>query len=133
MVIDTSALVAILQRESERRLLIEAIEAADARLMSIATFVEISIVIEARHGAEGLRDLDHFIDRAGIELVPVDAEHGMAARGAFGRFGKGRHRAGLNYGDCFSYALAILRGEPLLFKGDDFVHTDVATVAFDEG
>jgi ribonuclease VapC len=128
MVVDTSALVAILQREPERRVFIEAIEAADARLASVATFVEISIVIEARHGAEGLRDLDHFISRAGIELVPVDAEHGKVACGAFSRFGKGRHRAGLNYGDCFSYALAISTGEPLLFKGDDFVHTDVTIV-----
>ena len=110
---------------------IEAIEAADARLLSVATFVEISIVVEVRHGAEGLRDLDHFIGRAGIELVPVDAEHGDVARTAFTRFGKGRHRAGLNYGDCFSYALAISTGEPLLFKGDDFVHTDVATVDLD--
>ena len=125
MVIDTSALVAILQREPERRAFIEAIEAADARLLSVATFVEISIVVEVRHGAEGLRDLDHFIRRASIELVPVDAEHGDVARTAFTRFGKGRHRAGLNYGDCFSYALAISTGEPLLFKGDDFVHTDV--------
>lgn len=130
MVIDTSALVAILQREPERRRFIEAIEAADVRLMSVATFVEISIVIEARHGAEGLRDLDHFINRAGIELVSVDIEQGTTARGAFVRYGKGRHRAGLNYGDCFSYALAILKGEPLLFKGDDFVHTDIATVGF---
>ena len=128
MVIDTSALVAILQREPERRPFIEAIEVADARLMSVATFVEISIVIEARHGAEGLRDLDHFIARAGIELVAVDPEHGTMARSAFNRFGKGRHRAGLNYGDCFSYALAMLTGEPLLFKGDDFVHTDLVTV-----
>jgi ribonuclease VapC len=128
MVIDTSALVAILQREPERRVFIEAIEAADARLISVATFVEISIVVEARHGAEGLRDLDHFIGRAGIELVPVDTEHGNLARGAFVRFGKGRHRAGLNYGDCFSYALAISTGEPLLFKGDDFMHTDLTTV-----
>ena len=128
MVIDTSALVAILQRGPERRAFIEAIEAADARLMSAATFVEISIVIEVRHGAEGLRDLDHFIGRAGIEIVAVDADHGNVARSAFSRFGKGRHRAGLNYGDCFSYALAISTGEPLLFKGDDFVHTDVAMV-----
>ena len=67
-----------------------------------ATFVEIPIVIELRHGAEGLRDLDHFIGRAGIELVPVDAEHGKLACSAFSRFEKGRHRAGLNYGDCFS-------------------------------
>ena len=131
MVIDTSALVAILQREPERRAFVEAIEAADARLLSVATFVEISIVVEVRHGAEGLRDLDHFIGRAGIELVPVDAEHGDVARTAFTRFGKGRHRAGLNYGDCFSYALALSTGEPLLFKGDDFVHTDVATVDLD--
>src|SRR5262245_33815137 len=131
MVVDTSALVALLQREPERRAFIEAIEAADARLMSVATFVEISIVIEARHGAEGLRDLDHFISHAGIELVAVDAEHGRLARGAFSLFGKGRHRAGLNYGDCFSYALAMLTGQPLLFKGDDFVHTDVAMVDFD--
>ncbi len=93
--------------------------------MSVATFVEISIVIEARHGAEGLRDLDHFISRAAIELVAVDPEQGKMARSAFNRFGKGRHRAGLNYGDCFSYALAMLMGEPLLFKGDDFVHTDL--------
>jgi ribonuclease VapC len=128
MVIDTSALVAILQREPERRAFIEAIEAADARLMSVATFVEISIVIEARHGSEGLRDLDHFISRAGIELVSVDTEHGEVARTAFSRFGKGRHRAGLNYGDCFSYALAIVTEEPLLVKGDDFVHTDVRLV-----
>jgi ribonuclease VapC len=133
MVIDTSALVAILQREPERRPFIEAIEAADARLMSVATFVEISIAIEARHGAEGLRDLDHFIARAGIELVPVDAEHGKVACRAFSRFGKGRHRAGLNYGDCFAYALATSTGEPLLFKGDDFVHTDVTLVDLGRG
>jgi ribonuclease VapC len=133
MVIDTSALVAILQREPERRSFIEAIEAADARLMSVATFVEISIVVEARHGAEGVRDLDYFIGRAGIELVAADAELGRAARSAFSRFGKGRHRASLNYGDCFSYALATLMGEPLLFKGDDFVHTDVTLVDLGSG
>jgi ribonuclease VapC len=128
MVIDTSALVAILLGEPERRAFIEAIEAADARLMSVATFVEISIVIDARHGAEGVRDLEHFIARAGIELVPVDGEHGKTACSAFSRFGKGRHRAGLNFGDCFSYALAMSTGEPLLFKGNDFVHTDVTMV-----
>jgi len=89
MVIDTSALVATLQGEPERRAFIEAIEAADARLMSVATFVEISIVIEARYGAEGLRDLDHFIGRAAIEVAPVDAEHSKVACSAFSRFGKG--------------------------------------------
>ena len=126
MVIDTCALVAILDGEPERRAFIETIEAADSRHMSVATFVESSIVIEARYGAEGLRDLDRFATRAGIEQVAVDIEQGQIARGAFSRFGKGSHRAALNYGDCFSYALAIFLGEPLLCKGDDFIHTDLA-------
>ena len=126
MVIDTSALVAILQGQPERRRFIETIEAADARRISVATFVEVSIVVDARNGAEGLRDLDRFIARAGIELVPADVEQAQAAREAFTRFGKGRHRAALNYGDCFSYALAAVLGEPLLCKGDDFIHTDIA-------
>jgi ribonuclease VapC len=125
MVIETSALLAILQREPERRIFIEAIEAADVARMSVASFVEASIVIEARYGAEGLRDLDRFISRANIELIPVNPDQGHLARSAFSRFGKGRHRAGLNYGDCFSYAAAIGVGEPLLCKGDDFIHTDV--------
>lgn len=129
MVIDTSALLAILQGEPERRAFIEAIESADTRRMSVATFVEVSIVIDARLGAEGLRGLDLFTDRAGIELVPVDVEQGRVARDAYARFGKGRHRAALNYGDCFSYALATVLGEPLLFKGGDFGHTDVAAAS----
>jgi ribonuclease VapC len=128
MVIDTSALVAILRDEPERRAFIEAIEAADVRLMSAATFVEVSIVIEARLGADGARTLDLFLSRATIEITPVDLGQAHAARQAYVRFGRGRHRAGLNYGDCFAYALARERGEPLLFKGDDFVHTDVASV-----
>lgn len=125
MVIDTSALLAILLDEPERRTFNEALEAADSRVMSAATFVEISIVIESRFGAEGLRDLDLFLERAGIELVPVDIEHAYLARRAFSRFGKGRHPAGLNYGDCFAYALAMIREEPLLYKGDDFGQTDI--------
>jgi len=125
MVIDTSALVAILQREPERRSFLEAIEAADSIRMSVASFVETSIVIESRYGAEGLHDLDRLVSRAGIELVLVDREQGQLARSAFSRFGKRRHRAGLNYGDCFAYAAAISLGEPLLCKGDNFIHTDV--------
>src|SRR5438445_3585439 len=125
MVIDTSALIAILQREPERRSFLEVIESADSTRMSVASFVESSMVIESRYGAEGLRDLDQFISRASIELMPVDREQGQLARSAFSRFGKGRHRAGLNYGDCFAYAAAISLGEPLLCKGDDFTHTDV--------
>ena len=126
MVIDTSALLAILGNEPERRAFNEAIETAASRLLSTANYLEAWIVLEARYGAEGARDLDVFIDRAGIELVDVDALQARAACRAFSRFGKGRHRAGLNFGDCFAYALATAREETLLFKGDDLGHTDVA-------
>ncbi len=125
MVIDTSALLAILQDEPERRSFNEALEAAERRSMSTATFVETSIVIEARYGAEGLRDFDALLKTAAIELVAVDTEQAEIARTAFSRFGKGRHPAGLNHGDCFTYALAKARGEPLLFKGRDFAQTDL--------
>jgi ribonuclease VapC len=133
MVIDTSAILAILQREPERRRFLEAIEAADSARMSVASFVESSIVIESRYGAEGLHDLDRFIARANIELISVDREQGQLARSAFSRFGKGRHRAGLNYGDCFSYGAAMSLGEPLLSKGDDFIHTDVPIPEIENG
>ena len=129
MVIDTSAVVAILRDEPEQQRFSKAIEAAEVRLMSIATFVEASIAIEGRLGAEGARELDRFLNRAEIELVPVDLEQGRAARDGFDLYGKGRHRAALNYGDCFSYALARTRDEPLLCKGDDFAHTDVVLVS----
>ena len=125
MVIDTSALIAILRDEPERPQFVDAIEQADARRMSAATLVEISIVIDATRGSDGLRDLDHFLAAAHVELVPVEADHAHEARRAFGRFGKGRHRAALNFGDCFSYALAKIVNEPLLCKGNDFVHTDI--------
>jgi ribonuclease VapC len=125
MVVDTSALLAILKNEPERRSLNEALESADSRRISAANFVEVSIVIEARLGAAGQRDLDHFLERAAIEIVDVDVEQAREARRAFSRFGKGRHRAGLNFGDCFAYALAMTLGEPLLFKGGDFAKTDV--------
>lgn len=126
MVIDTSAIVAILTGEPERASFIESVEAADSRLLSAATLVETSIVIENRYGAEGVRDLDLFLTTAGVDVVPVDGDQALVARRAFSRFGKGRHRAGLNFGDCFSYALATTRAEPLLFKGQDFVHTDIS-------
>ena len=96
MVVDTSALLAILLDEPERRIFNKAIETAESCLMSTATFVEVSMVIESRFGTEGLRDLDLFLERADIDLVPVDVEQAHAARRAFSRFGKGRHRAGLN-------------------------------------
>jgi ribonuclease VapC len=129
MVIDPSALLAILQDEPERRAFNELIEAASERRLSAASFVELSIVVEARLGAEGIRDLDLFLATAGIELVAFDAAQARVAREGFRRFGKGRHPAGLNLGDCFSYALARTLNEPLLFKGDDFPLTDV-TAAF---
>lgn len=131
MVIDTSAVLAILADEPERRAFNEAIEAAEARVMSVASFVEASIVIEACKGAEGLRDLDLFLARAGVEIEDVDLEQGRLARQAFSRYGKSRHPAGLNFGDCFSYALAKVRGDRLLFKGQDFSRTDLGSSSRD--
>jgi len=126
MVIDTSALIAILQDEPERRLLNEAIEAAESCAMSTGSFLETSMVIESRYGPDGTRDLDLFISKARITLASVDADQAYVARDAFRRYGKGRHPAGLNFGDCFAYALAKMLDEPLLFKGKDFVLTDIA-------
>jgi ribonuclease VapC len=125
MVLDSSAVIAILVGEPERRRFLEAIEAADSVRMSVASLVETSIVIESRFGAQGLHDLNRFLSRAGVEFVPVDVEQGQMACSAFSRFGKGRHRAGLNYGDCFAYAAAKAMGEPLLCKGEDFSETDL--------
>ena len=125
MVIDTSALAAILFDEPERRSFNEKIEADPVRLLSAASFVEAALVIEARLGETGGRELDLFLHRAGIEVVAVDADQAESARRAFRRYGKGRHPAGLNFGDCFAYALAMARGEQLLFKGSDFTLTDV--------
>ena len=126
MVIDTSALIAILQDEPERRILNEAIEAAESCAMSTGSFLETSMVIESRYGPDGTRDLDLFISKARITLASVDADQAYVARDAFRRYGKGRHPAGLNFGDCFAYALAKMLDEPLLFKGNDFVLTDIA-------
>ena len=132
MVIDTSALIAILQDEPERRAFNEAIEAAERRVVSVASFVEASMVVEARYGPDGVRDLDLFIAKAGIELVAVDTDQAHVARTAFRLYGKRRHPAGLNFGDCFAYALARTLDEPLLFKGTDFSLTDVAMYSKDQ-
>jgi len=125
MVIDTSAVVAILLNESDARRLADAIDAGSPRMMSAATLLEASIVIEAKRGEAAGRELDLFLYRAGIEIVPVDQEQAEAARIAWRRFGKGRHLAALNYGDCFAYALAKVTGSPLLYKGEDFARTDL--------
>jgi ribonuclease VapC len=126
MVIDTSALIAILRDEPERRVFNEAIEAAESCAMSTASFLETSMIVESRYGPDGTRDLDLFISKARITLASVDADQAYVARDAFRRYGKGRHPAGLNFGDCFAYALAKMLGEPLLFKGNDFAATDIA-------
>ena len=126
MVIDTSALLAILQDEPERRAMVEAIEGADRRVLSVVSLVEASIVLEARRGPAAARLLDTLVERASIEVLPVDREQGTLARQAYARYGRGRHPAGLNFGDCFAYALAAALGESLLYKGEDFTQTDVA-------
>ena len=125
MVLDTSALLTILMNEPEANACAVAIEADPVRLLSAANLVETSIVIEARVGDAGGRELDLLVHKAAIEIVPVDAEQAEIARHAYRQFGKGRHPAGLNYGDCFAYALARSTGEPLLCKGEDFTKTDL--------
>jgi ribonuclease VapC len=125
MVIDTSAIVAIARNEPDAAELEVRIADDPVRLISAATVLEATIVLETRLGDAGGREFDLWLLKIGAEIVPVDAEQADAARRAWRRFGKGRHAAALNYGDCFSYALALARGEPLLFKGEDFAKTDV--------
>lgn len=127
MIIDTSAIVAILNDEPERPAFNEAIERTDTRLMSAGTFIEVSIVIESSRGYDGLRDFDLLLATAAIELVPVDIEQAQIARQAYRQYGKRRHAAGLNFGDCFAYALSKTTGLPLLYKGKDFSKTDVVS------
>lgn len=126
MVLDTSALVAVLFDEPERHEFVRAIAAARRRLISSATLIESSIVVEARRGESAGRELDLFLHRAMVHTVPVDEEQAQLARAAWRRYGKGRHPAGLNFGDLFAYALARASGEQLLFKGEDFAATDIA-------
>jgi ribonuclease VapC len=130
VVIDTSALVALLAMEPEAARLAQAIEADPVRLLSAAALVETSIVLESRQGEAAMRELDLLVARAGVQVEPVTVEHAELARQAWRRFGKGRHSAGLNYGDCFSYALSRATGEALLFQGNDFQQTDVVTVSY---
>ena len=125
MVIDTSALAAIFFHEPERDAFRSAIIAASARLISAATVLEAGMVIEGRRGGGAGREFDLFVVRTQMKIVPIDAELADLARSAWRRYGKGRHPAGLNFGDCFSYALAKASGEPLLAKGGDFARTDV--------
>jgi ribonuclease VapC len=125
MILDTSALVAVLYGEPEARDFVERIRAADVCRISVANHVELSMVVESQLGPNGTRQADAFLRRAGVVVEPVTVEQGDLARQAFLDFGKGGHKAGLNFGDCFAYALARATGEALLFKGDDFALTDI--------
>jgi ribonuclease VapC len=131
MVIDTSAVVAMLLGEPPALRIAEALRAATPRLFSAASLVEASIVIERRKGIEAGRELDFALLRSRIEIVPVDHDQAEIARIAWRRFGKSRHPAALNFGDCFAYALAKSRDLPLLFVGTDFSQTDIAGVPLD--
>jgi len=135
MVLDTSARLAILLDEPERGRFSEAIAQAGQCALSAATFVEVSMVLESLHGVGGVRAFDRLLAVAGVavvpvdtvpvDTVPVDTVQAEAAREAFRQYGNGRHRAALDFGDCFAYALARTRSEPLLYKGTDFALTDL--------
>ena len=128
MIVDTSAVLAVLFREPDAERFATAILTAAPCRMSVANLLEASILIGSRGDVDGA-DLDALVDEAGIELMPVTHEQVEVARLAWRRYGKGNHPAALNFGDCFAYALAQQIGEPLLFKGEDFVLTDVGRVA----
>jgi ribonuclease VapC len=125
MVVDTSAVLAILLNETDAEQFELALETDTARLMSAASVLEAAIVMEARFGEAGGEELDSLLSIAQISIVPVTVEQITIARQAYRSYGKGRHPAALNFGDCFSYALAKTTGEPLLFKGNDFSQTDI--------
>ncbi len=125
MIVDTSAVLAVLFDEPDAERFTRAMAEAPHCRMSAANFLEAALVVEGRGGMAGGHELDIFIEKAAIELVPISIEHAQAARQAWRRFGKGNHSAGLNFGDCFAYALSEVTGEPLLYKGEDFALTDV--------
>lgn len=125
MIVDTSAILAVLFREPDADRYADAIAAADSCRISAVNFVETAIVVESQTGSGGAHQCDAFLRRSGIVIEVVDQEQAQLARQAYADFGKGRHRAGLNLGDCFAYALAKATGEALLFKGRDFALTDL--------
>lgn len=128
MILDTSAVIAVLNDEPERATF-EQLIASDECAMSSMSYLESSIVMLHRRGAEALTSLDIWIESAAVEIVPLTAAHVRLARSAYARYGKGRHKAGLNFGDCAAYALAVERDDGLLFRGNDFSHTDVLAVS----
>ena len=125
MIVDTSAVLAVLFLEPDAGQYATAMANAGKSRMSVANVLEAAIVLESRAGFAAGRELDLFMERAGIRATSVTAEHVAAARDAWRRFGKGNHPAALNFGDCFAYALARTTGRPLLFKGRDFALTDI--------
>jgi ribonuclease VapC len=133
MVIDTSAVIAIFLDEPERLSFSRLILASNTRLMSAVSKLEAGMVVVGRDGQAGASRLDGILRELGIAFVPFDERQADIARDAFARYGKGRHKAGLNFGDCAAYALAAAEAEPLLFKGTDFGATDVAVAGVDEG
>jgi ribonuclease VapC len=124
IVVDTSALVAVVFGEPEAERFLAAMR-SDLVVISAVSLVEGLVVAEARQGPDAARDLELLVDGVVARVAPVDEAHARAAAGAWRRFGKGRHPAGLNFGDCFAYATAALANLPLLFKGDDFAQTDI--------
>ena len=129
MIVDTSAVVAVLYGEPEGRRFLPLIHDAEVCRISVANFLELSIVVERQLGPDASRQADVFLNSVGIVKEPVTADQGQIARQAFLDFGKGRHPASLDYGDCFAYALAKAMDEPLLFKGRDFAQTDIRSAA----
>ena len=132
LVVDTSALMAILLEEPDALLFAHALHDADELRMSAPSWLEAAQVVTGRRGMQGYGLFHELVTRLGVEIVPCDESMARAAYEAWLRFGKGRNPASLNFGDCFSYALAKLRDEPLLFKGDDFSKTDLVAAALHE-
>jgi ribonuclease VapC len=130
VIVDTSALVAILEQEVEAERMARAIASASNASLSSATLVEAGIVVQARRGDEGARDLDLLIAKLGIVVEPFTPRQADIARKAYRRFGRGQHPAALNLGDCFAYALAMDISQPLLAKGNDFRQTDLTLAAY---
>ncbi len=132
MIVDTSAIIAILRDEPDSAAIGAALEGSEMRRISTVNYVEAAIVVDGNRNPILSRRFDDLLRDVQIAVEPVTLEQARIAREAYRDFGKGRHRAGLNFGDCFSYALAKVTGEPLLFKGNDFLHTDVEPVGVDD-
>ena len=126
MIVDSSAVLAVLNREPDAGRYEAGMLTASSCWMSAANMLEVTMVVESRGGLAAGVEMDRFLERLGVEVVPVALEQLASARYAWRRFGRGNHPAALNFGDCFAYALAEVSREPLLFKGDDFARTDIA-------